>query len=231
MIKSISKILNDSMETFLPRICTGCESRLSNDELVICNDCLNDLVQVDEAAIKEEYDNQFREFGFVKDIFSLFRFEKGESIQKIIFSIKYGRRFKTAKYLGELLGEGILQNRESWEYSFIIPIPLHKVRLSERGFNQSEYIATGVKTVTGIAIDNSIIKRVKYTETQTKKHKTERIDNMKNAFGIINKENINGKSVLLVDDVITTGSTINAVADVLMKNGAKNIFVASVALA
>jgi ComF family protein len=227
----VEQIASSALDVILPRSCPGCSVKLLANEKVLCIDCLNDLVPAPESSISNEYKKHFEDSKFLTDFYAMFLFEKGEAIQKLLFSIKYDRRFSSAFYFGELLGEALLQFRSEWKYDLILPVPLHKVRLIERGFNQSDYITKGISSIIGVKTSNDILFRKRYTETQTKKDKDERTRNVRNAFNIKSAKVIENKSILLVDDVITTGSTINAAAEVLKINGAKNVFAASIALA
>lgn len=223
--------LTKILDVFLPRCCPACNSKLLLSEKVICGDCLDDITIVTEEKLLFEFNKKFEPQGIISDMYSLFLFEKDEAIQRIIFSMKYERRYKTGLFLGELLGDAILQYRPEWEISFVVPIPLHRVRTAERGFNQSFYIAMGIENVTGYKANTRLIKRKKYTESQTKKGLEERAKNINEAFKVTNQNEVTGKNILLVDDVITTGSTVGEAAKILSAKGAANIYAASVALA
>ncbi|MDP2301061.1 MAG: ComF family protein [Ignavibacteria bacterium] len=227
----MKEIASSTLDVILPRTCPGCSVKLLPTEKILCVDCLNDLTPAHESNITEEFTKHFEETKLITGLFSMFLFEKGEAIQKLLFSIKYERRFSSAFYMGELLGEALLQYRAEWEYDLILPVPLHKVRLIERGFNQANYIAKGISSIVGVKSSKDILYRKRYTDTQTKKDKEERKKNVQDAFKIKSAIEIENKNILLVDDVITTGSTINAAAGVLKLHGASSVFAASIALA
>ena len=113
----------------------------------------------------------------------------------------------------------------------VIPIPLHHLKKAERGFNQSYYIAKGISSQTSIAVKSNIIKRMRFTQSQTTMTLKEREENVEGAFKVRKTENVKGKSVLLVDDVMTTGATINECGKVLLEAGANKVYAVSVALA
>ncbi|MFT4696835.1 MAG: ComF family protein, partial [Urechidicola sp.] len=94
------------------------------------------------------------------------------------------------------------------EVDYVIPVPLHKKKLYERGYNQSEILSNGINNVIEKKILTNNLVRIRYTETQTKKNKLERLENIKNAFEVNNPKELEGKTILLIDDVITTGSTL-----------------------
>lgn len=111
-----------------------------------------------------------------------------------------------------------------------MPVPLHKLKKAERGYNQSYYIAKGYSNILNIPV-KEVCRRIKYTVSQTGFNLKERKENMRNAFLPTNTKIISGKRIILVDDVITTGSTITECAKVLLDNGAGKVFAVSVALA
>jgi ComF family protein len=113
----------------------------------------------------------------------------------------------------------------------IIPVPLHPVKKAERGYNQSYYIAKGLSLITGIPLNNKVLKRVRFTETQTALSMTERRDNIKGAFSLKRGVSLSGKTVIILDDVITSGSTVSECGRVLLKGGAQKVYAVSAALA
>jgi len=124
-----------------------------------------------------------------------------------------------------------LEILDLWKIDIIIPVPLHKVKERERGYNQSFYIAKGISENNNLIIDKTSLQRVYYTTTQTKLNLLQRKSNIKNAFLVKDNNNIANKNILLVDDVVTTGSTINECARVLLENGAQKVYVSSIAIA
>jgi len=161
----------------------------------------------------------------------LFVFEKDGALQLFIHSIKYNKRFLNAKYLGKLIGENLKEQIQNWSVDFILPVPLHSLRKADRGFNQSKYIAIGMGKELGINVKNNIIRRTKYTETQTNLTMKEREENISMAFQAKQERLIEGKTFLLVDDVITTGATIRECGKVLLERGAARVYSCSAAIA
>jgi ComF family protein len=119
----------------------------------------------------------------------------------------------------------------SWNINYIIPVPLHTLRRAERGYNQSYYIAKGLKSVLKIEILENLLKRRRFTDSQTHLSITERSENVKDAFVLKKNKKISGKNILLLDDVITTGATISECGKLLISGGAVKVFAVSVALA
>lgn len=167
---------------------------------------------------------------YFDNLFSLFA-NFSES-QEIIHSIKYSKYKKVARQFGKNLGVKIKKEMQI-NYDYIIPVPLHKVRLRERGFNQAFIIAEGVNDVLNSNLLEFGVNRIKYTTTQTKLTAEERKNNLENVFQI-NEEFtslIENKNILIIDDVFTTGSTINSVAKELNKYNCKTIDCATLTLA
>jgi len=182
--------------------------------------------------LNNDFTRQYSRFGFIDGLLSLFYFEKDKAIHKILHSIKYNNRFQTGVYFGKLLGAEYKDFLISENFNYIIPVPLHHLKKAERGYNQSEYISKGVSKTTGLRYRNDIIKRVKYTRSQTTLTIEERRENISNAFKLCaGKEKIiKGSNILLFDDVITTGVTTAECAKVLKQAGAKKVYASSIAL-
>ena len=119
----------------------------------------------------------------------------------------------------------------TWNFDLIVPIPLHHLKKAERGYNQSFYIAKGVRKILNIKVSDRIVKRIKYTESQTTMNISEREENIYGAFKVKLKNSISGKNILLIDDVITTGATISECGKILLEAGANRIYAASIAIA
>jgi len=161
----------------------------------------------------------------------LFVFEKDKTLQSLIHSIKYNKRFLNAKFLGGLIGSELGKILTVWKIDLIIPVPLHHLKKAERGYNQSEFIVKGISNKLNISYSTIALKRVRYTETQTAFNIEEREKNISNAFRVKSKNKIVGKNILIVDDVITTGSTIKECGKALLEDGAKSVYACSVAIA
>ena len=192
--------------------CTRCALPLADDieNKVLCGRCIKRLPQFDYSL-------------------SLFRYE-GEII-KLIHQLKFGEKISYARSIGEMLlflFEDVSLPEQS-KPDCIIPVPLHKKRLRQRGYNQSTEIARVISRKTGIPIAHDVVKRERNTTMQTGLKAKERHKNIRGAFNIIERKNY--KHVLIIDDVVTTGSTVNELAKELKKNGVDKIGVLSIARA
>jgi ComF family protein len=225
------QIINALFDFFIPRYCPSCEKKLKPDEKCICDECLSSIEKADSSRLSSEYQRKFASTEIISGFTSLFVFEKDKALQQVIHSIKYNKRFLNAKYLGRLIGENLEKEIKNWKVDIIVPVPLHSLRKAERGFNQSKYIANGIGTELRIKVKSNLLKRIKYTETQTNLTLKEREENISNAFRAKHKKQLEGKSFLLVDDVITTGATVRECGKVLLENGAEKVFACSAAIA
>ena len=160
---------------------------------------------------------------------SLYYFEKGNLLQSLAHALKYQEIRQFGIELGERLGKK-LQHR-GYEYHDIIPVPLNRFKFRERGYNQSEYIAQGIMSVFRQATILNVVQRVKNTTTQTHLNARERQHNVSHAFVVTSPARVQGRSLLIADDIITTGSTIQEVAKILKNSGAAKIVAVSAGLA
>jgi len=159
------------------------------------------------------------------------KFYKGGSVQKILYQIKYKGNKEGAVILGKWYGYDLCKEGLNEKFDCILPVPLHKKRFQYRGFNQSEYFAKGLSESLDIPMYNEVLKRDIHKKSQTGMGRFERWQNVKDVYEISNSELIKGKRILLADDVITTGATLEACAEKLMLAGVKEINIIAIAVA
>lgn len=216
---------------FYPVNCASCEKALVDRETHICMVCQLSLpVTGYHRELVNPLDSLLKLRLRVDFISSYLFYDQGLSTQNLLHAIKYKGNKLLATHLGELYGHDIKQSFQH-PLDYIIPVPLHKRKLRERGFNQSEYLANGLSKSLTIPMDTHSLIRVKYTTTQTKKSRTERIQNVENAFHINCPGLLKGKSILLVDDVITTGATLEACGIALWGAGIRSLNIVTIAYA
>ena len=149
-------------------------------------------------------------------------YEYGDSIKSIIYKFKYGN----SPYMGKGISK-LMELRYGVEFfsgvDYLVAVPIHKKRMKERGFNQSIIMANELSKLVGVKCLNNVLIRKKYTEPQSTLSQDERYDNLKDAFEINKNFDIKSKNIMLVDDIFTTGSTIDACAEILIKNGANEV--------
>ncbi len=223
------KIIPLIFDFISPRFCVSCDVKLSTDEYFICRNCYSKISILKDHEIKSEFDRKFKADNLIDDYNSLFLFKEKGPLQDLIHNLKYNQKFKIGISLGRKLGEGKKDIINNWNVDFIIPIPLFHLKKIERGYNQAMYIAKGLSKATKISVNGSSVKRVKNTLSQTKLSNDERIGNMLGAFKVKDSKSINGKNIIIVDDVITTGTTVLELAKVLKENGANKVFCLSIA--
>lgn len=167
--------------------------------------------------------------------FSLLSFYEDDEFSKIIYKLKYGGMKKLGIFLGRKLGESLKEHFESdlSNFDFLIPVPLFKTKLRERGYNQSEYLCSGINEILNLEFVPDFVRRIKHTSSQTRLSRKKRIENIRGAFEINEqfKKSIHNKRLILVDDVVTTGSTINEVIRVLKDSGSSDILACTLAMA
>ncbi len=203
--------LKDFISLVYPRLCVCCDSLLLKDEDYLCNYC---FVNLPKSHFEKDPDSELDKVFYgrvpVQKAASYLLFETSGKVQRILHNIKY-KGNKTLGYkMGEWYGQTLKNNEVFTDYDVIIPVPLHLKKLRQRGFNQSEAFSRGLGKSLGLAVNDGVLKRAEYTSTQTRKTRAERWENVKGVFEVINPESIKNRKVLLVDDVITTGATLEA---------------------
>lgn len=218
-------------EIFYPQLCIPCGRKLFSGEKYICLFCLQELPKTGFHTDKENKVAQlFWGRTEVARATSWLYFRKGSAYQQLIHHLKY----KGLKELGSELGYLFAMDLAESEFrkcDLIMPVPLHPARELKRGYNQSEWIAKGLSSALCIPISCSNLKRSKYNPTQTRKSRFERWQNVEGIFGVADPMEIMHKKVLLVDDVITTGATLEAAVIALLQTGVLEVSVATLALA
>jgi len=224
-------MLKDFINLIYPKICSGCKNVLLKNEKIICTHCLSSLIKLDYYKYSSNpVEKLFWGKIEINMAFSAYKFSKGSIIQQLIHSLKYEGKTEIGLILGVELGKLILSIKNSCNhFDVIIPVPLHKKRLKERTYNQSLFIAKGISKVINVPIDENIISRETQNSSQTKKAKFSRWLNVAEGFTISKDKVLKNKSILIVDDVITTGSTLIACGEALNKY--ENIKLSFVSLA
>ncbi len=232
-MKALINLFLDLLLLWFPRNCAACNNSLFRHEEIICMKCRLHLPKTDF----HEYDDNpvHRVFwGRVKLDFaaSCFYYIKESKLQTLIHKLKYQNHKEIGIYLGKYYGQ-ILKNLEKiQQMDVIMPVPLHRKKLHKRGYNQSELIANGISEITGISVNTKILKRSTASSTQTRKSRYERWENVSNIFYVSGKENLlKGKNILLVDDVLTTGATLEACLQALKKANYNKIGLVTLAYA
>jgi competence protein ComFC len=217
----LQNVLNwkqDILHLIYPNICLICENELPNHQNNICSFCQSDLQFTFFERYKEPtlLDQLFWGRIPIVGTYSLLYFEKRKSAQPILHALKYKDRPEIGCEMGSLIGEKIKDLDKFKDLDALIPVPLHPKKLFTRGYNQSEKLADGISNILNIPVDIDFIQRFKQSETQTKKNRFLRWDNVQNKFLSISNKNY--KHIAVVDDVITTGATLEAIIRVIIEN-------------
>jgi len=203
--------ISDFWSLLFPAICKKCSNDLHGKEEILCRKCLKELPR---TFFENSKNNPVAQLFWGKvqifHAFSIFYFRKGETLQKLIHLLKYKKNKKVGIFLGRIAGKIIKETLPNLSIDYIIPVPLHTKRLKTRGYNQCEKIGEGIYEVLRIPILKEVLIRNIYNISQTKKGKLERWENVSGIFKLINPDILKDKHILLVDDIITTGSTLEA---------------------
>ncbi|WP_185154202.1 ComF family protein [Fulvivirga sp. M361] len=167
----------------------------------------------------------------IENAWAYYQFHKKGRIQRLLHQMKYHNMPELAELVGRKLGHTLEENHKHMEIDVIIPVPLHKSKMRRRGYNQSEHFANGLAQYLECEVATKSIIRVKDTETQTSKSRVQRWQNVDEIFKVIDELSLKDRHVLLVDDVITTGSTIEACGQSMAKANLKSLSIAAMAAA
>lgn len=223
-------MLRELVQLFYPKLCIACNGHLLRNEPFLCTGCLFHLPQTHFHTLPE---NPLAKVFWgrlpVEQAMAFLYFKKGNAVQHILHEIKYKDNKELAVFMGSYYGS--LLKKEGMNWDAVAAIPLHKSKLKKRGYNQSGLIAQGLATSLGISdISRSLI-RSKATQTQTRKHRFERWENVEDVFSIEHPQSFESKHILLVDDVITTGATLEACGKTILGIAGSKLSVASIAFA
>lgn len=206
-----TNIFSPLVHLFYPHVCTGCGSDLIEDDNLLCLHCVNELPHTNFAMhANNPVEKIFWGRLALTAAMSEFYFTKGTLIQTLIHEFKYKGNINVGMYLGAMMGSSLLSNNRFTQIDALVPLPLFADKEFKRGYNQATILCNGISEVTNIPVLKNNVVRKRFTETQTKKHRTERWENVEGSFEINNPNEISAKHILLVDDVVTTGATLEA---------------------
>lgn len=224
--------LDDVLELLYPSVCITCGNRLISQEEYVCLNCWADLPV---SRFLHEPDNAVAQLFWgrvmIEQATSFFQYRKGSRYQNLVYFIKYKGLKELGKEAGIRFGRLLADNDIFSNIDVIVPVPLHINKLKKRGFNQSEWIAMGLVAVFKKPLVADNLFRQIHTPTQTRKSRYERWQNVEGIFGVKTPEEFEEKHILLVDDVVTTGSTLEACACELLKIKGTKISIATLAFA
>jgi len=232
VFQSLRSVLTDFIDLLFPTLCLGCNQVLQAKEDVLCTSCRINMPETKQhlLANNEITLNKFAGRVPISFVFSYVYFVKGGLAQRLIHQIKYKGQKEAAREIAGWYGH-LLKNESgiSEQIDGIVSVPMHKTRLRQRGYNQADWIAEGLANALDVPVLADVLVRQSFKKSQTSKNRLERWENVKTVFGVRNAENLVGKRVALVDDVLTTGATIEACAIELLKAGCQSVGVITIA--
>lgn len=219
------------IDLLYPATCASCNNALQNTNAPICLNCILNLPVIinnttQHIKIMQKFDGKVN----IHDAKSYLLFEKGNVAQKLVHNLKYRNNKEIGIWLGKKFGEELVNEENVDQMDLIIPIPLHPAKLKQRGYNQAEMIAEGLSEILKIPILADGLIKTQNNTSQTKKDRFDRYLNTTNLFMINSQRDIKNKHILLIDDVLTTGATLEAAAQVLIDIGCK-VYIRTIASA
>ena len=205
------KWISDLIDLIFPRCCMVCDELLSPQEKDICLDCMSKLPKIEKLHL-EEIEKVFWGKVEIERATSYIYYHKNSPYNNIIHYLKYKNRPEPGERLAFIAAKEIAETGFFDGIDAIVPLPLSKKKLKERGYNQCDYIAAGISRATGIPVLKGAVVRTTANETQTHKNRDERWKNVEGIFALDRPQDIEGKHVLLVDDILTTGATLASCA-------------------
>jgi len=228
----LNTLFTDFIALLYPEICIGCGDALLHNDRMICLKCSIDLPHTHFESVNENPIERLFWFKVkIEEATSGYFFSKKSKIQNMIHSFKYNGNDLAAEFMGELLAETLIKSSRFKSIDAIIPVPLHPLKLKKRGYNQAEKIAIGMSRILESPVDTHSLIREQHSDTQTKKALFNRWENVSSIFKITSSNTLENKHILLVDDVITSGSTIESCANQILQISNTKVSIASLALA
>lgn len=225
-----AEILFDFVSLFFPRHCLACADSLVKGENVICTSCMLEMPQTRYHCDPENpLQNRLSYRIPIKYAMALFKFSKSGRVQRLLHELKYRNHPEIATVIGKVYAEKMIEANLCDSFDMIIPVPLHPSRKRKRGYNQSAKFAEGLSEKLNIPFSDDLMIRKMKTETQTRKTKLNRWENMGGVFAVDAPKIFHAKRILLVDDVITTGSTLEACGHALLNEGCAELSIACIA--
>ncbi len=232
LFRQLYLLANDLIDFFFPDLCAGCDGHLVKGEEGLCIGC---LLTLPVTSFEKYPDNpvmkQFWGKVPVRAAMAYCHFSKGGKMQRMIHELKYNNRPDIGVVLGQQCARKLLASGSSWDAQLVIPVPLHPAKQRARGYNQAAAFGRGLAQVLQVPLLENGLQRNKFTDSQTRKSRFERANNVNRVFNAGDTALLEGRRILLVDDVITTGATLVASAEALLEIPGVSVSIVTIAFA
>ncbi len=221
--------ISDFLSLFYPNLCIGCEEVLPKGSEHLCPKCLYNLPKTHTHKLEvPQFREKFEGVVPVQEVLVYTYFYKKGLVQKLLHELKYGNRAAIGELVGRQYGHELYGFGLANAFDIIVPVPLHPKRFRERGYNQSEYFGLGLSKGLKVPMNTTSLIKVKHVDSQTKRSKLSRIRNVEGVFEVLDGEAFCDQRVLLVDDLLTTGSTLVACLEVIAEYKPKSMSIATI---
>ncbi len=225
-------LLADLAALFFPRLCLACRESLAAGEAHLCTSCRIELPYTDYHLLPPAQNPLARRFWGklpVQHTLSYLHFLRHGRVQKLLHQLKYQGQSQVGSALGQLYGAELAAAGLGSEFDLLVPVPLHRRKLARRGYNQAAAFAQGLATALRCPSAAHALRRTEHTASQTRKGRVERWQNVATVFEVAEPAEVTGRRILLVDDVLTTGATLEACGAALLAAGAHTVSIATIA--
>ncbi|TVQ50586.1 MAG: ComF family protein [Saprospirales bacterium] len=231
LLGNLSKPFYSITDLIFPELCPCCQHSRPMRNHIICLSCLSDLPFTGHEKYPKENETAITFWGRIplKGACSIFYFNPKGKIRNVLHRIKYEGRKDIAIEMGKLMGQYLKKAKEIRKADLILPVPLHPKRKATRGFNQSDFLAKGLSLRTGIPWTADAVIRTRDNPTQTKLSRELRFENTNQLFRVTKASAIKNKHIILLDDVITTGATLESFAEIVLKAEAASVSIVTLA--
>ena len=229
-LSALRTVSSDMMHIFFPHLCAGCGNDALGNDAVLCVQCLSKLPVTNfHLHAQNRAERIFAGRLPIEAASSFMYFSKDSLAQRLLHQLKYKGNTSLGYMLGRMMGEALRQSSLYDTADILVPLPLHPSKEKKRGYNQSLVLCTGMSEAMGIPVEGHAVAKLAYTGTQTRKNRLERWQNVKEKFVLTQPQHLQNKYVLLVDDVITTGATLEACGQEILQAPGTRLGIASLA--